>query len=460
MQAQNHRVITARSASSEMSPPRPRVSESSSIVYEDQESFGTFKDRVRALCRTLWPWIASEQFTIERMHGGSFNRVIGITVPSMSGNILEENYVLRIPRFDRIRMEPELATLFFMRSYTAIPVPEVIAYDLTTENPINNIYNIQLKLPGVRLVDVYREISQAERLSIVRQLAQIMAHMHNHSSSTPGMLDTANIDLTKIIPRDEDETSVPEVRLVDFLSNTYKDLRGETMWGGMVDDSAKKKSILQLLIEQFDGWQEFGRKLDRGEEEDKLMERFRTVTRQMEQMGFLTGEGYVLFHPNLDAQNVLVNKEESGWRVSGILDWDGTAFVPYAVACRPPTWIWSNWDEEEEEGEEENIRCILPKDSEGQERKRLFDDLMPLSYRAHAYQKHHQFVRRLFKFATDGFLYDHIYEKADKFFNDWEHAFPTTKETVSEPVPNRKRRSLRSRASKVRTKLQDCCIIT
>lgn len=407
-----------------------RHSRTSTFRYT-QEPFFTFKDRVIDLCTTLWPDVPSESIVVERLRGGSYNRVIGITVPSIPGERSEDGlvtgseYVLRIPRAKNSEIDQELATLCFVRDRTTIPVPEMIKFDLTCDNPVNEVYNIQPKIPGVRLCDVYMEMSQTERLSIVRQLAQILIQMHNVRSSTPGYLGAS-----KIMKRDGNGKPAPDIRVVDFKVNTFKSLEGEPLWGGMKDDTARPVSVSQLFADQFNAWKEFGRKTFRGETEDKLMEDFRKVAKQMKTVN-LIGADFFLFHPDFAPQNILVSKKETGtrgqnqqspehlpeWIVSGVLDWDGTAYVPYSVACTPPTWIWS-WGGDGEE-EDEAVLCRTPDDREARERKELFDSLMGPCYTEYAYSAGHRLVRRLFKFAIDGLFDDHQYKDVEIFFADW-----------------------------------------
>lgn len=416
-------------------------SETSTVIYE-QEPFETFKDRVRALCTTLWPSILPEAIQIDRMHGGSSNRVVGITVSSPSGehldNLVTKKYVLRVPRFEGERIEPELATLCFVQEKApAIPVPEVIAFDLTCENPLSKVYNIQLRLAGVRLVDVYMGISQVERLSIIHQLAQVIHNMHKVRSPLPGILDAG-----KLIAGTEKKQLVQEIKVMDFITKTVDDPTGGR------DSSAKQKPIFQLLIDQFDGWQAYGQKYNRGASEVEHMDYFRTIARQMKQLGLLKGSDYVLSHPDFDTQNILVSKQsDSEWKVSGVLDWDGAILAPYAVACRPPTWIWSNWNDNGEE--DEAVLYKLPDDPEQRERKELFDTLMGEPYTEYAYSTPNRLVRKLFEFAMNGVNSSHEEKDMKAFFEEWREFH---KEVGGGAI-----RRIYDRASGILTKLQDNC---
>ena len=50
---------------------------------------------------------------------------------------------------------------------------------------------------------------------------------------------------------------------------------------------------------------------------------------------------FVISHPDLDLQNVLVDKSGA---VVGIIDWDGVATVPRSIGCGYPLWLTCGWD--------------------------------------------------------------------------------------------------------------------
>lgn len=52
-------------------------------------------------------------------------------------------------------------------------------------------------------------------------------------------------------------------------------------------------------------------------------------------------ESYVLFHPDLDRQNILVDKCGN---VTGLIDWDGVAWVPMSIGCAYPMWLTRDWN--------------------------------------------------------------------------------------------------------------------
>lgn len=458
----------SRSVSSEIPASKSDVSRTSTYLYA-QEPFETFQHRVRALCTSLWPSVSSDAISISHMFGGSYNRVIGITI-STPRTLGEENsidghieYVLRIPRYAGTRIEPELATLAFVQNNTTIPVPAVVVFDPTRRNPIEHSYNIQSKMPGVRLDDIYKTLSRTERLSITRQLAEILRDMHRVRSPTPGFLDAS-----KFVARHADVGGglVPEVRVVGFGTNIVG-LKGSRD-PRHLEAEAKPKSTCQLLVDQFDGWQAFDlRNNCREKTTVEFYGRLRALTRKMERLGFLDDSetSFALFHPDFAPRNILAHKVDQGsgenpiWKISAVLDWDRTGFMPWPVVCTPPTWIWSDsWGDSGEDDEDEAVLWEVPEDPEFRERKELFDSLMGAAYTDHAYSAQCRFVRRLFSFASYGFNTYQQYQYLDRFYEEWNEAYGPVGE-APEVSASKKKRLFWKRASNSRGKLRGCCCV-
>lgn len=63
------------------------VSETSTIRYE-QEGFDTFQSKALSLMLSIFPDTREDNIKIERMKGGSYNRVIRVTISQPQGNKL------------------------------------------------------------------------------------------------------------------------------------------------------------------------------------------------------------------------------------------------------------------------------------------------------------------------------------------------------------------------------------
>ena len=97
---------------------------------------------------------------VERMEGGGYNRVIGVTMAH------GKRYVLRIPRCCQPihhEIADQVAIIRHVEKNSSIPVPEVIHFDVENRNPIQAPYMIQTRLEGVSLSDVIGSLQVWER---------------------------------------------------------------------------------------------------------------------------------------------------------------------------------------------------------------------------------------------------------------------------------------------------------
>lgn len=209
----------------------PSVSQTSTVQY-DQETFATFKDKVQQLCLEVFPLAKPEHLKIERMRGGSHNRIIGITISDpQSGN--EEKYILRVPRmsFDD-SIELQAATLKFVAERCKFPVPLIHSHDPTKNNPLESTYMIQHRLPGICLYDVWLTLNLIQKKSMVEQMAKIIVEMFNITNPNAGVVSPTNTS-----------SSCPQ--LVQF-EDEYPDNRQNL--------PSKPQTTVEFLLERCQEW--------------------------------------------------------------------------------------------------------------------------------------------------------------------------------------------------------------
>lgn len=148
------------------------ASDSSSIVY-GHTPFTEFESQIRQLCQDIWP------LSIERMAGGgSYNRIIGLSFKNAGLNTTgvqaQSDYIVRVPRFDDAHLENQIGTLTYLYAYSEIPVPKIIAYDLSDQNPLGSPYLLQTRLNGLNLQSVYMTLNHTQKCEIAREFARIL----------------------------------------------------------------------------------------------------------------------------------------------------------------------------------------------------------------------------------------------------------------------------------------------
>lgn len=167
------------------------ASDSSTVVY-DHEPFETFQTRALRLCQSVLAPGAGV-VSIEKMQGGGFNRIIGVTVTSSDASkrpVLEQ-YILRIPRFEAAQLNRDLAPLKLLRRVSQIPLPNVVTFDATTGNVLESPYMIQTRIPGVPLFPAYMDMSQNMKCAIAKELGGVYHQLHSVRSVTAGRLSLA-----------------------------------------------------------------------------------------------------------------------------------------------------------------------------------------------------------------------------------------------------------------------------
>jgi hypothetical protein len=350
------------------------VSETSTVRYE-QEPFEEFKTKVLALCHVLWPNRSERDFDVEHMAGGSYHRIVGINigidcsvsepsskaaftnkkykqfflaVKSFPARILQylrsqksstspttvERYILRIPRFgdeEDFDFEYSSALLRFLDGLTEFAVPKTIRFDKTSDNPLGKPYVLQHRIPGKPLEDLWEELNHAQRLSVARQLAKFLLQLTKPVFSCGGKLNS------KSVPEAEygKETRSRSVEIHQF---PYY------LWGKSenVGQPGRNVAPAKLLQDRYLEWKVHNES-DTGEEDFTPWRTLAEMVHQMDEKTTIFGpeSNYYIYHGDLFPRNLMVEiLDKSTVAITGILDWDHSAFGPAIVAFESPSWLW------------------------------------------------------------------------------------------------------------------------
>ncbi|KAF7553337.1 hypothetical protein G7Z17_g3722 [Cylindrodendrum hubeiense] len=402
------------SSPSKSSPSSDVESESSTIVY-DHEPFVTFRSRVLAIAITsIWPGSTPNTIVIERMRGGGFNRIIGLTQhhPGAQPDA-NTRYILRTPRFDAAQVHSEVAVLQFLHQHTKIPAPEVVTYDETHQNALGYPFAVQIRIPGTDLHSSFPKLRHNERCSVARELGDIYRQMLAVRSSVAGKLALSNDHKRLGVP-----LCVAPLRLMDAESLTP------------YSDSPATESVHELLTANFQAQK--ARRLERFPTDfvtPEFMDKFCQMTSELDAGGWLASTHYSIAHLDLAPRNILVNptQGEKVPIISGVLDWDNAVLAPMFMSCAPPMWIWA-WQDDDEEDE----RCAndRPPTSEGRELKLLFEEAAGHDYVRFAYESAYRLARRLVRFAIDGIPSSEDFEEAETMLQEWEDIYQARKDGI------------------------------
>lgn len=219
------------------------------------------------------------------------------------------------------------------------PVPEIIYFDTTFNNELGAPFSIATWLEGIPLYKAWRSYDSLRsrdqrRRRILESLADAMVQLKKWSFS---------------------HIKLPEFQNEDSLSEVVEAL--------CVRDAPKEFDLLSYGVEEtpvcfyedgpFDSTADYLRSLLNRCELRVTVEMILGQRKMLHIMINAVGkcesnsrchkpQRFVLKHPDLDVQNILVSKDGT---VSGIIDWDGIQTVPMQLGyAKYPLWIMRDWN--------------------------------------------------------------------------------------------------------------------
>lgn len=395
-----HRHMSSSPASSSAGS----ISYTSTEIYF-HEPFETYKVRVKTLCGS----IGLGDVVVESMDGGCYNRVSKLSLES------GDQCVLRVPRdihpgpISHVEnVKNQVGIISFVTPL--LPVPGILAYDITADNEIKSPYIIQKLAPGQPLLDVLRgDLTIEDRFQIASIIADVLIRMETVSFRTPGRLVTG----PSIPDRCDDFSQLS----ADMVIAPFKTYDGEVL-----------KSTSSTSVADF-----MGAILDMYYEKSLINEKFmvsrwarlREVNQEMKSQGLLTCQQTVLWHWDFYPRNVLVDRTpDNNWKVTAVLDWDGVLSVPRVLTREPPVWLWQRADQTDQGRSGNQLQVPRKLTAEEENIKRHFEDCLKGSidieeYRADAYDKG-KWARRLFDYLHEPFHDSVDWRTYEEFIKDWE----------------------------------------
>lgn len=127
----------------------------------------------------------STPLTIAFHADGLFNKVYIITSPA-----LEKEYVLRVtlPMDPVFKTASEVATIEAVRTFTSVPVPEILAFQASSDNDLGFEWILMERMPGVPLRTKWRKMSWNSKEKLVKAMAKFYADMFSNRFHAIGNL--------------------------------------------------------------------------------------------------------------------------------------------------------------------------------------------------------------------------------------------------------------------------------
>ena len=441
-------------AETDCSQNRTEVSQSSTVKF-GHVSYVEFESQARQLCCLLWPATVDEvaeisflkrvqqrlsdalrykepsssitatqcskKLAFEYLRGGSFNRVIGITATEEDGT--ESQMVLRVARGCWADPEHDVTILKFIQKHAmfdSIPTPEVIAYDFSSNNPMDAPYVMQRRIPGLDLESKarsYPDLTHDQKKSFVEQYCQMLLDLYSIENPYAGRIDARTDDEGKQIftvgpfPCNSNIDAFaadwvehhPFFQTLDFEAHeTIADDISISSYG-----KPEHQTVRHFFDTQFGRWKlESLMANPQTVREISLVDDLARMAHEMDVFGLFIPmdeneiHPYCLTHFDLDPRNIMLDIQDDGYpKITGVLDWDLAMFAPKWVHCRPPMWIWNWLDGGNEDQKKANDE---PPTEEQRELKKLYEECMGDDFNSYAFYLPYRLARSLYRIAVTG----------------------------------------------------------
>ncbi|CAF9914988.1 hypothetical protein IMSHALPRED_002301 [Imshaugia aleurites] len=291
-------------------------------------------------------------------------------------------------RFDSVAaaaLISEARTMQLLKKETTIPVPTVYAFDASSHNRLNSPFILMERIDGQPLYkgwfddDIPKAYLEHFRVKALQSLAEAMVQLNKFTLNRGGALefdsagrpvglrgakvvdaiamcnrrvrvedgsaatqdDTNHYDHDDIDESDEIQNTDNKNEVCDGYKKSEKDRNNENGDDNDEDIICEKgpfKCPKSAFLSDLD-------RCDTYCKDDEYLQGCYKALRMFIDLAFSNsddrGRRFVLNHPDLDVQNVLVGEDGT---LRGLIDWDGVASVPREIGCAQyPLWLMRDW---------------------------------------------------------------------------------------------------------------------
>ena len=240
----------------------------------------------------------------------------------------------RFDEFDAQALTSEALTMQLIKRETTVPIPKVYSFNASIDNELNCPFILMEHLNGAPLYDCWfdntssKTMVEQRRSRILGDVATAMVQLNKFTYTQGGRL---------LFDKDGNPTSIGPMRKLDLssmLDGFHTDDSNDTFVFCELEPFTNSKAFLLCMLDR------------REPPPDKFSQGIYKLLRffidWFPYNDCAKEEEFVLSHPDLDIQNVLVSQEG---RLCGLIDWDGVGTVPRCVGNeRYPSWLTRDWD--------------------------------------------------------------------------------------------------------------------
>ncbi|EPS41149.1 hypothetical protein H072_4963 [Dactylellina haptotyla CBS 200.50] len=404
-----------------------------STNYYNQESFQKYQPKLFKLLAGIVPRDVSID-RVGRMKGGGNNRTASISLDWPAGKKFKVNgklgfnarpedsevrAVFRASRWPiKGREDPDILdnyAILTILSARGLKVPNVLAYDSTSNNTVCVPYMLLQRISGIRLEEIYPSLTQKQKERVAMLVAQMLLTFDQVKSDVTGPLKGAENGIPIKFGFQEEQPRNFSVIIANFVigrNNKYT-----------VQYSNHPHTLMKRL---FHCWAE-GRGSNKSTHpyvSQAYVYCFKMLSDVLDAMrarGFFDKncrENIALHHPDFYARNIIIGAscrrpDNLTFEIEGVIDWDDTTFLPEVLRSSPCAWLWElggptashvpAWEEWYGDSDELPAgRFDFRLNPDELAIKAKFDRAMGEKRCGLMYKNEYIWIRRLWKFALNG----------------------------------------------------------
>ncbi|KAM0424898.1 hypothetical protein ACHAPT_009954 [Fusarium lateritium] len=328
-----------------------------------------------------------------------YHSIYFVTLPPTEKSHNHSELVLRVSgrHLPAIKTMNEVGVMTWLSQNTTIPLPKVIAYDSSVDNPISHEYTLLSRVQGVTLSDIYDNLSDAQIAQILDQLIDFLCQLQAHPWEGIGGLVLDEKGEVKLGPvLDETFWQVRDVEALWPKGETVATLNIGGPYPTYVDYiSAQVLKNIQLI-----------------QTHDKLVF-MRDVVPRLKcfeaalhtHADELNRVKLRLAHKDLHFANMVF--DVSSGRITGILDWEFAGVVPFTQWNLRRAFLWNGLDDATSMVEKQRLLWLFTQRCK-EKNNSLLEDANYTSSLQESMQKVADFLRAIVEVSPRGQRQDQV----------------------------------------------------
>ncbi|KAF4464211.1 Altered inheritance of mitochondria 9 mitochondrial [Fusarium albosuccineum] len=293
-------------------------------------------EAIKAVCLRVLKLPSEKDCTIEFFASGTFNKLYLVEVPG------QEKLLMRIslPVDPRHKILGEVATARWLRRFTNIPVPEIIAFDASSDNEIGFEWILMPFIAGTSAYSLWRKTPMITKETLVKQVAKFQAQILEAAEIKSPLrgIGTLTYGFGEVDGPNENTTPEPgQIVSRHFFIGKHFDY--DVPRGPFPSSREWMDSFVEIIIQEQN--EELAMAEDDEEKED--IEYHISIAKRLQ--GLLPiifpeaedlPERTAPWHEDLSLKNMLVDADGT---ITAILDWEFVSAMPYWLATEYPQFL-------------------------------------------------------------------------------------------------------------------------